>query len=301
MTSNPGKSGDLQGLALPCAAGIGLKPQHFRDVLQRRPALGFFEIHAENYMVQGGPFHHFLGRIRELYPLSLHGVGLSIGGVEPLDEAHLDRLAALAARYQPAVVSEHLAWSSHGGVYFNDLLPVRYDAATLARVCAHVDRLQQRLARQVLLENPSTYVQWHGTDYTEAKFLAEVVRRTGCGLLLDVNNVYVSCVNHGRDASDCIDELPLHAARQIHLAGFTEDRDAAGERLLIDTHGSAVDAQVWELYRQVIDRTGPLPTLIEWDRDVPSLDRLLREAGLALACLRQAAVSRHAADLELSP
>jgi uncharacterized protein (UPF0276 family) len=299
VNSTPGQAGGLQGL--PCAAGVGLKPQHFREVLQRRPTLGFFEIHAENYMVEGGPFHHFLRRIRDIYPLSLHGVGLSIGGIEPLDQGHLDRLAALAARYQPAVVSEHLAWSSHGGVYFSDLLPVRYDAATLACVCAHVDRLQQRLERQVLLENPSTYVEWRGTDYSETQFLAEVVRRTGCALLLDVNNVYVSCVNHGRDAFECIEELPLQATRQIHLAGFTEDCDAAGDRLLIDTHGSAVDAQVWELYRQVIDRIGPVPTLIEWDRDVPALDVLLREAERAQAILRQEPASRRVPALELRP
>jgi uncharacterized protein len=271
--------------------GIGLKPQHFDEVLRRRPALGFFEIHAENYMVDGGPFHRALGRIRADYPLTVHGVALSIGGTDPLDEAHLDRLAQLVERYEPAIVSEHLAWSSHGGVYFSDLLPLRYDAPTLARVSAHVDRMQQRLGRRVLLENPSTYVESRASTFSEGQFVGEVVRRTGCGLLLDVNNVYVSSVNHGRDAAACLAELPLSATGQIHLAGFTEDRDAAGDRLLIDSHGSAVDRDVWALYRRALEFTGPQPTLIEWDRDVPALDALLHEAGLADAALAEVARS----------
>jgi uncharacterized protein len=285
--------------ALPARAGVGLKTQHFRQVLAELPGVGFFEIHAENYMVDGGPFHHYLARIRDRYPLSLHGVGLSIGGQAPLDESHLDRLAALAQRYEPASVSEHLAWSSHGGVFLNDLLPVSYDEATLARVCVHVGRLQQRLKRRVLLENPSTYLEFSTSTMDEARFLAEIVRRTGCGLLLDVNNIYVSCTNHRRDAGAYIDALPLHAVGQIHLAGFTVDRDAAGDRLLIDSHGSAVDRQVWALYAQVIDRLGPVPTLIEWDQDVPALAVLLREAAQADAVL-QAPARRGGAARELA-
>jgi uncharacterized protein len=267
-------------------AGIGLKPQHFRHVLENRPALGFFEVHAENYMVDGGPMHHFLGRIRELYPLSLHGVGLSIGGQEPLDEAHLDRLAALNARYQPALVSEHLAWSTHGDFFLSDLLPVSYDAATLQRVCGHVDRLQQCLKRRVLLENPSTYLAFETSTMSEGQFLSEVVERTGCGLLLDVNNAYVSGVNHRRDPESQIRELPLDAVGQIHLAGFTADTDAAGDPLLIDSHGSPVDTEVWGLYSQVTACVSPCPTLIEWDRDVPSLRRLVAEAGRAESRMR---------------
>jgi uncharacterized protein len=271
--------------ALPARAGVGLKTQHFRQVLADRPDIGFFEVHAENYMVDGGPFHHFLGLVRERYPLSLHGVGLSIGGQAALDEAHLDRLAALAQRYEPASVSEHLAWSSHGEVFLNDLLPVSYEQATLERVCDHIDRLQQRLKRRVLLENPSTYVEISGSTMSEGQFLCEVVRRTGCGMLLDVNNAYVSCVNHRRDAGSFIGELPLQAVGQLHLAGFTVDRDAAGDPLLIDSHGSAVDDRVWELYSQVIDRLGPTPTLIEWDQDVPALKVLLLEAQRAEAAM----------------
>ena len=266
------------GPGLPTRAGLGLKPEHFRDLLETRPDIGFFEVHAENYMVDGGPFHHFLGRIREHYPLSLHGVGLSIGAEGPLDEAHLDRLDALIKRYQPASFSEHLAWSSHGEVFFNDLLPVPYDRATLDRVCAHVDRVQARLQRQMLLENPSTYLEFEASTMDEAAFLTEVIRRTGCGLLLDVNNVHVSCVNHGQDALAYINSLPLDSVGEIHLAGFATDRDAAGALLLIDSHGSPVDEAVWGLYAAVLARTGPTPTLLERDNDVPSLATLLAEA-----------------------
>lgn len=270
---------------LPDRAGIGLKPEHFRDVLQARPAIGFFEVHAENYMVDGGPFPHFLGRIREHYPLSLHGVGLSIGGDGPLDEAHLDRLAALVGRYQPASFSEHLAWSSHGGVFFNDLLPLPYDGATLDRVCGHVDRVQERLGLRMLIENPSTYVEFEASTMDEAAFLTEVVRRTGCGLLLDVNNLHVSCVNHGRAALPCLERLPLHAVGEIHLAGFATDRDAAGAPLLIDSHGTPVDDAVWQLYAAALARLGPTPTLLERDHDVPALATLLAEAGRAEALI----------------
>ncbi|MBE0550659.1 MAG: DUF692 domain-containing protein [Rubrivivax sp.] len=278
----PGVVGVSDGAAsLPWRAGIGLKPQHFRDVLATRPDIGFFEVHAENYMVDGGPFHHYLGRIREHYPLSLHGVGLSIGGEGALDESHLDRLAALVRRYEPASFSEHLAWSSHGGTFFNDLLPVPYDRPTLDRVCRHIDRVQERLRRRMLLENPSTYVEFESSTLSETQFLREVLQRTGCGLLLDVNNVYVSCTNHGRDALACLHELPLASVGEVHLAGFARDQDAAGAPLLIDSHGSPVDDAVWGLYAQVIDRLGPVPTLLERDNDVPALSTLLAEAGRA--------------------
>ena len=266
------------GAGLPARAGVGLKPEHFRDVLETRPDIGFFEVHAENYMVDGGPYHHFLGRIREHYPLSLHGVGLSIGADGPLDEAHLARLDVLIKRYRPASFSEHLAWSSHGEVFFNDLLPVPYDRATLDRVCNHVDLVQERLQRQMLLENPSTYLEFEASTMDEAAFLRAVIRRTGCGLLLDVNNVHVSCVNHGRDALAYIGSLPLDTVGEIHLAGFATDRDGAGAPLLIDSHGSPVDEAVWGLYAAALARTGPVPTLLERDNDVPSLAKLLAEA-----------------------
>jgi uncharacterized protein (UPF0276 family) len=261
--------------------GIGLKPQHVREVLDGRADLAFLEVHAENYMVPGGPFPAHLARIRERHALSMHGVGLSIGGEAPLDRRHLDRLADLMVRFEPALFSEHLAWSSHGGVFFNDLLPLPYDAATLHRVCDHVDELQQRLRRRILLENPSTYVEFERSTMDEAQFICEVVRRTGCGLLLDVNNAYVSAVNHGRDAAAFIAALPLDAVGEIHLAGFTEDRDAAGDRLLIDAHASPVDAAVWRLYEHTLRLGGPRPTLIERDADVPPLALLCAEAARA--------------------
>lgn len=273
---------------LPARAGIGLKPQHFQEVLATLPDLGFFEVHAENYMVDGGPMHHWLARIRERYPLSLHGVGLSLGGEAPPDEAHLDRLAGLIERYQPAAFSEHLAWSTHGEVFFNDLLPVAYDQATLARVCRHIDRVQERLGLRMLLENPSTYVEFERSTMDEADFLCEVLRRTGCGLLLDVTNVHVSCTNHGRDAAAYLDRLPLDAVGEIHLAGFAQDDDAAGHPLLIDSHDSAVEEIVWGLYAGVVDRIGPMPTLLERDNDVPSLASLVAEAGRAEALLKRA-------------
>ena len=270
---------------LPWRAGIGLKPQHFRDVLDARPDIGFFEVHAENYMVDGGPFHHFLGRIRERYPLSLHGVGLSIGGEGPLDEAHLERLAELIARYEPASFSEHLAWSSHGEVFLNDLLPLPYDRATLDRVCEHIDRVQERLQRRMLLENPSTYIEFESSTMSETAFLREVLKRTGCGLLLDVNNAHVSCTNHGRDALAYLHELPLDAVGEVHLAGFARDQDAAGAPLLIDSHCCPVDDAVWALYADVIARLGPVPTLLERDNDVPALAILVAEAGRAEAMM----------------
>jgi len=277
---------------LPWRAGIGLKPQHFREVLATRPDIGFFEVHAENYMVDGGPFHHFLGRIRESYPLSLHGVGLSIGGDAALDEAHLDRLARLVERYEPAAFSEHLAWSSHGETFLNDLLPLPYDRPTLDRVCRHIDRVQDRLQRRMLLENPSTYVEFEASTMSEAQFLREVLRRTGCGLLLDVNNLHVSCTNHGRDALATLRDLPLEAVGEIHLAGFARDHDGAGAPLLIDSHGSPVDDAVWHLYAQVIDRLGAVPTLLERDNDVPALPALLAEAGRADAVMAARAEPR---------
>ena len=263
---------------LPAAGGVGLKPMHLAAVLGDGPAPGFVEVHAENCMVAGGAWPRALERVRDRYPLSLHGVALGLGGEAPLDRAHLDRLAALLARYEPAVFSEHLAWSSHGGAFFNDLLPLPYDEASLARVCAHVEQAQAHLRCRLLLENPSTYLEFERSTLGEAQFLAEVVARTGCGLLLDVNNAYVSCVNRGAEPRAYLAALPLHAVGEIHLAGFARDRDAAGAPLLIDDHGSAVDATVWRLYEEALARCGPVATLIEWDNDVPAWPVLLGEA-----------------------
>ncbi len=283
----PGAAGGL-----PARAGVSLKPAHFRDVLDTRPEVGFFEVHAENYMVDGGPFHHFLGRIRQDYPLSLHGVGLSIGAQGALDEDHLARLAGLIQRYEPASFSEHLAWSSHGDIFLNDLLPLPYDKVTLHRVCEHIDQVQVRLGRRMLLENPATYLEFTTSTMSETQFLAEVLRRTGCGLLLDVNNVHVSCVNHGRDAHAYLDALPLDTVGEIHLAGFTPDRDAAGAPLLIDSHGAPVDEAVWALYERVLGRIGPLATLLERDNEVPALPELLVEAQRAQELLADALPTR---------
>ncbi|ONH56451.1 hypothetical protein SAMN04490182_0569 [Pseudomonas cedrina] len=278
-----------QAPGLPRRAGLGLKHEHFAEVLDTSPDIGFFEVHAENYMVAGGPFHHYLGLIREQYPLSLHGVGLSIGGEGPPDRTHLARLARLIERYQPHVFSEHLAWSSHGPVCLNDLLPLAYDNATLQRVCEHVDQVQSALKRPMLLENPSSYLQFERSTLDETDFISAIIRRTGCGLLLDVNNVYVSCVNHQRDALSYLDALPLHVVGEIHLAGFAEDTDSLGDRLLIDDHGAPIDNAVWQLYEKVLARVGPVPTLIERDNQVPAFSVLLAEAQQAQWHLSQVA------------
>lgn len=268
--------------------GLGLKAAHVAAVLaapadEVGPDLGFFEVHAENYMVAGGPFPAHLEAVRCRHALSLHGVGLSIGGPGPLDVAHLARLRALVRRYEPAWFSEHLAWSSHGGRFFNDLLPLPYDAETLARVCRHVDQVQDTLQRPLLLENPSTYIEFPGAGFDEAGFLNEVVHRTGCGLLLDVNNAYVNAVNHGSDARAFISALPGAAIGEIHLAGFAEDRDDDGARLLIDHHGAPVADAVWQLYDHAIAIHGPRPTLIERDHDIPAFAVLRAEAMQAAA------------------
>ncbi|MFI8481545.1 DUF692 family multinuclear iron-containing protein [Pseudomonas sp. NPDC078700] len=271
--------------ALPIEVGLGLKTQHIQQILSEKTDIGFFEVHAENYMVAGGPFHHHLSQIRQRYALSIHGVGLSIGAEHAIDEDHLDRLAELLNRYQPHSFSEHLAWSSHGENFYNDLLPIPYDQATLSRVCEHIDRVQERLQRPMLLENPSTYVEFAHSSMSETDFISAVIKRTGCGLLLDVNNVYVSCINHNWNPQHYIDSLPLEAVGEIHLAGFAEDQDSLGARLLIDAHGSPIDNAVWSLYSDVLKRTGPLPTLIERDNDIPALAVLLSEARQAEALL----------------
>jgi uncharacterized protein len=276
--------------ARPAAVGLGLKTQHVAQVLRAGAAVDFFEVHAENYMVDGGPYLRHLQQVRERWPLSIHGVGLSIGGAAPPDRDHLARLATLLRRFEPAWFSEHLAWSSHGGHWFNDLLPLAYNAASLRRVCAHVDQVQQHLGRRLLLENPSTYVEFASSTMDEASFLCQVVRRSGCGLLLDVNNAYVNAVNHGGDAWAFIEALPAEAIGEIHLAGFAEDRDGAGARLLIDHHGAPVADAVWSLYARSVERFGQVPTLLERDNNVPALPVLEAEAARARALLRRRAL-----------
>ncbi|MDD3936231.1 DUF692 domain-containing protein [Rhodoferax sp.] len=267
--------------SLPARAGVGLKPAHFQEILATQPDIGFVEVHAENYMVPGGPHHHYLSHIRAHYPLSIHGVGLSIGADAALDMDHLDALAVLLARYQPQSFSEHLAWSSHGPAFLNDLLPLPYNTATLQRVCDHIDQVQSHLGRRMLLENPATYLEFTASTWDEAAFLSEVLRRTGCGLLLDVNNVYVSSINHGRDPRAAIRALPLAQAGEIHLAGFARAQDGNGDLLLIDSHGAPVAQAVWDLYAFTLGLTGPVATLLERDNDVPAWPVLLAEAHLA--------------------
>ena len=272
---------------IPARAGIGLKPEHTKDLLRSPPRVGWFEVHAENYMGAGGPPHRFLEWVRERYPLSVHGVGLSIGGAGPLDKNHLQRLKVLIDRYEPGLFSEHLAWSTHDGAYLNDLLPLPYTAETLMHVAAHVEEVQEKLQRQILIENPSTYVAFEDSQLSETEFLSELARRTGCGLLLDVNNVYVSAQNHGFDAEAYIRAFPVRHVREIHLAGYFEAEDSAGERFLIDAHDSPVRDAVWALYAQAIARTGAAPTLIEWDNDIPPLTTLAGQADKADALARE--------------
>jgi uncharacterized protein len=277
---------DTRTNSLPSMAGVGLKPQHVAVVLETRPVLGFFEVHAENHMVPGGRFHHDLEAIAEHYPLSMHGVGLSIGGEQELDSAHLARLQALLSRHRPALFSEHLAWSSHGGHFYNDLLPVAYTRHSLQRVCAHIDQVQDTLGRTLLLENPSTYLTCLQSTMGEGEFLAEVVRRSGCDLLLDVNNVHVSCINHGLDPLAYLQTLPLDRVQEIHLAGFAEEIDETGQPLLIDTHGAPIAQAVWDLFDRALQMLGrPVPTLIERDNNIPAWPVLLAEAQQAQARL----------------
>ncbi len=284
---------------IPARAGVGLKPAHYAAILDGSPDIGWFEIHAENYMGAGGPPHHYLARIRERYPISLHGVGLSIGAEGPLDPDHLARLRAVADRYAPGLFSEHLAWSTHQGVYFPDLLPLPYTAETLARVAAHIEEVQETMGRRMLLENPSTYLAFETAEMSETEFLAALVRRTGCGLLLDVNNVFVSATNHGTSPEAYLEAFPLAAVGEIHLAGHAPDTDAEGAPLLIDAHDRPVADPVWALYARVIGETGPLPTLIEWDADLPAWETLAAEAARAERVM--AAARRRASAEEPAP
>jgi len=270
--------------SLPAGTGVGFKPQHFPDIAGGDTGLAFVEVHAENYMGAGGIPHRQLAALHERYALSIHGVGLSIGGAGRLDPAHLARLAALCDRYRPESFSEHLAWSSHDGAYRNDLLPLPYTSETLGIVAAHIDEVQDTLGRQMLLENPSTYVTFTSNTWSETDFLRELVRRTGCGLLLDVNNVFVSATNQRTNALAYMADFPLEAVGELHLGGHDTEALPSGP-LLIDAHASPVADPVWALYASVIGRRGPMPTLIEWDTDVPTVAVLLEEARRAEALM----------------
>ena len=273
---------------LPLRAGVGLKPEHYAAILADEPDIGWFEIHAENYMGAGGPPHRYLSAIRDRYPLSLHGVGLSIGAERPLDREHLKRLKALNQRYQPGMFSEHLAWSTHETVFFNDLLPLPCNPASVRRVADHIDEVQETVGRRMLLENPSSYLRFVESTMSEVDILAEVARRTGFGLLLDVNNVQVSAVNQQTDAIAYLDAFPVAHVGEIHLAGYAPEDDGKGSPLLIDAHDRPIDPYVWQLYEHTIARTGPVPTLIEWDNDVPEWPVLFAEAARADAVLTAA-------------
>jgi len=293
-------SGRSPAAPIPTRAGVGLKPQHARAILEGRPDIGFFEVHAENYMGHGGPPHRLLEAVGAAYPLSVHGVGLSIGGPAPVDPVHLRRLRAVVERYSPALVSEHLAWSTHGGEFLNDLLPVPLTEPTLARVADGVAAVQDALGRMILIENPATYLTFVDSTIPETDFLRRLADRTGCGLLLDVNNVLVSATNHGFDPIAYLGAFPIERVLEIHLAGYDEDRDADGGRLLIDAHGSAVRPDVWPLYERALAVAGPVATLIEWDHDVPDwpvlyAEALRGEALLAEALLAEARPCRRAA------
>lgn len=261
-------------------AGIGLRAQHHREILERRPAIGWLEAHSENYFAQGGPQRQALERIREHYALSLHGVGLSIGSTDPLDRAHLRELSRLIRDFEPLLVSEHLSWSSAGGRFLNDLLPLPYTEEALQHVVERVGEVQETLGRRILIENVSSYLQFSSSTLREWEFMAALTRQSGCGVLLDVNNIYVSGMNHGFDPLAYLNAIPRESVQEIHLAGHTVNRVGARE-ILIDTHGSQVSEAVWALYGHAVRRFGQVPTLIEWDTDIPALNVLMTEAAKA--------------------
>ncbi|NVJ68711.1 MAG: DUF692 domain-containing protein [Alphaproteobacteria bacterium] len=257
--------------------GVGLKAQHYDEVLDSRPALDFFEVHAENYMMEGGAHHRYLEAICDHYRLSIHGVGMSLGSATGLDADHLKRFKELVERYRPWLVSEHLAWSRSGGAYLNDLLPLPLTQESFQVVCDNVSRMQDVIGRQILIENPSSYLAFEASDIPEVEFLGRLACQTDCGLLLDVNNVYVSGCNMGWDVGAYLDSVPASLIGEIHLAGH-QLKKANGHEIRIDDHGSAVPVEVWQLYRQLIERVGARPTLIEWDNNIPDFSALLNEA-----------------------
>ncbi|WP_095590177.1 DUF692 domain-containing protein [Actibacterium ureilyticum] len=275
---------------LPNRPGVGYKPQHFSDILDHPGTVAWLEIHAENYMGAGGRPLAQLRALAERFPISVHGVGLSIGGEGSLDDEHLARLKHLIGWLEPASFSEHLAWSTHGSHFLNDLLPLPYTEETLARICAHIDQVQETVGRQMLLENPSTYLAFAESQIPEAEFLTEISTRTGCGLLFDVNNVFISATNQKTDPYSYIDAFPLDRVQELHLGGHDEDHDEHGAPLLIDSHGREVVDAVWKMYEYTIAKGGPKPSLIEWDTDVPDWPVLEAEAARAQSILQQVLV-----------
>ena len=274
----------------PARAGIGLRTPHFEALAALRPPLSFIEVHSENYFADGGPALAWLERFRADYAVSLHGVGMSLGSADSLDRGHLARLARLAGRLEPALVSEHLCWSSVGGVHLGELLPLPCTEEALAHVCDRVSAVQEALGRRILVENVSAYVRFAASTIPEGEFVAEVARRTGCGVLLDLNNAWVNAVNHDTDVRAFLEAIDPASVGEIHLAGYEATPDG-----LVDTHGAPVCAEVWALYEETIGRLGPVPTLVEWDTDIPALETLLAEAGRADAILARARVPGRAA------
>lgn len=279
----------------PYPVGVGLKAQHYGDALEGQHPLAFFEVHAENYMMQGGNHLRYLDLIADRYPLSIHGVGMSLGSAEGLDSAHLRKFRSLVERFEPWLVSEHLAWSIEGGHYLNDLLPLPLNAATLDIVTDNINRMQDTIGRRILVENPSTYVSFKATDIPEPEYLTRLAEATGCGILLDVNNVYVSARNNGFDAASYLADIPARHVGEIHLAGHTV-KDIDGAELRIDDHGSAVVDDVWALYAKTIEQIGARPTLIEWDTDIPAFDTLIDEAEKARALMESAVKEKGTLD-----
>ena len=269
--------------------GIGLRAPHYAEILRRRPALEFLEVHSENFFAAGGSSLAWLQRFRAAYPLSFHGVGLSLGSAGPLDREHLARLAALVRRFEPLLVSEHLSWSSAGGRHANDLLPLPYTREALDNVVSNIGAAQEALGREILVENVSSYLAFAGADMTEWEFVAEAARRSGCRVLLDVNNIHVNAFNHGFEAHRYLEAIPRGAVAEIHVAGH-EARDG----LLVDTHGARACEEVWDLYARAVGRFGAQPTLIEWDTDIPALDVLLDEASTAAEIAAGTATERAA-------
>ncbi|UYV36069.1 DUF692 domain-containing protein [Rhodobacteraceae bacterium D3-12] len=271
--------------ALPPAPGVGYKPQHYADIMHNAAPVGWLEVHAENYMSDGGRPLAQLRHLADRFPMSVHGVGLSIGGEAPLDAEHLARLRHLCDWLSPASFSEHLAWSTHESAFLNDLLPLPYTTATLTRVADHIDQLQETIGRQMLLENPSSYLAFANSTWEEPDFLDEIARRTGCGLLLDVNNVFISATNLGFSPQSYIDAFALDRVGEIHLAGHDTEEDEHGKPLLIDSHGREVDEPVWALLDYTLTRSGARPLLVEWDNDVPDWPVLAAEATRAAHAL----------------
>ena len=265
---------------IPARAGIGLRPHHFREIVEAPPPVAWMKIHPENYFGDGGTALHILEVIRDSYPLSFHGVGLSLGSTDPMDASHLGKLKALADRFEPVFLSEHLSWSSVGGRFFNELLPLSYTEESLSHVCARIDEVQTVLKRQLLIENITRYLTWEDSTIPEGVFMAELVKRTGCGILLDLNNLYVNAVNFHLDPVTVLEAIPSDAVHEIHLAGF----DRVG-RWLVDTHGQTVYPEVWSLYQWTLSHLGPRPTLIEWDTNLPPLAELVEQASQADAML----------------